>query len=308
MMLKCPFDAARGWSGPPPSSTPAAPRGGFTLIELLVVMGILGVLVGLLLPAVQKVREAADRTQCANHLKQIGLAFHSHHDQFRAFPSGGWDWSTPPTYASGVPVVGPGQQAGWGFQILPFIEADNVWKAGALTAIGTTNPVFFCPTRRLPQTVTYPDEYSPPVTPTGTGLVTHALCDYAGSNWENTGAVRQYQPIRIGQITDGASNTLLVSEKRLNLDSMGGGEPDDNEGYTAGFDEDTIRRTDVPPAPDFHGGDWDTERHFGSSHPTGINAVFADGSVHWISYTIDPTVFSYLGNINDGQVISVGDL
>jgi prepilin-type processing-associated H-X9-DG protein len=256
---------------------------------------------------VQRVREAANRSQCANNLKQIGLAFHAHHELRKHFPSGGWDWSTPPTYLNGIPLVGADQQAGWGFQILPFIEADNVWRAGPLDAIGTLNPIFFCPTRRLPQTITYPDHYTPPVTSSGDGDVTHALCDYGGSNWENTGAVRQYQPIRLAQITDGASNTLLVSEKCLNLNGLGEPQPDDNEGYTAGFDEDTIRSTDVAPSPDFRGDDWDTGRHFGSSHPTGINAVFADGSVHWISYGIDPTVFSYLGNISDGQVLSAGD-
>jgi prepilin-type N-terminal cleavage/methylation domain-containing protein/prepilin-type processing-associated H-X9-DG protein len=282
----------------------AGARGGFTLIELLVVLAIIGTLIGLLLPAVQKVRETAARMDCANNLHQIGLAFHNHHDSHGYFPSGGWFSYTPPTYVNGQPVPAPQQQAGWGFQILPFIEATNTWKAGAAVAIGTPNKTFFCASRRQPQTVIYPDDYRPRV---GGGLIPHALCDYAASNKEGTGVVRQFLSTRIADITDGTSNTLLVGEKRMNLAYLGQRQIDDNQGYTVGFNLDTIRKTNRPPAPDYSAPTGDGNGQFGASHPGKFNAVLADGSVRGIAYAIDPKVFKYLGNKSDGHSITGDD-
>jgi prepilin-type N-terminal cleavage/methylation domain-containing protein len=273
-------------------------RAGFTLVELLVVLAIIALLVGLLLPAVQKVREAAARTSCQNNLHQMGIAFLNHHDAQGYLPSGGWDWFYPPNYVGGTPAVGARQQAGWGFQILPWIEATNTWRAGPVVAIATPNRLFFCPARRPPQTVTYPDEYTPPLTG---GDLTHALCDYAASNLDGTGVVTQYTPLRLTDITDGTSNTLLVGEKWLDLGDLGQVQPGDNEGYTVGWDHDTVRDTQQPPVPDNSSQPGDHSQQFGSSHPGMMNAVLADGSVHAILFSIDPTVFSYLGNRQDGQ-------
>jgi type II secretory pathway pseudopilin PulG len=280
------------------------------LIELLVVIAIIGVLVGLLLPAVQKVRETASRVRCVNNLKQIGLAFHNHQATLGYFPSGGWYAYTPPTYASGQPLVGRAQQAGWGFQILPYVEGDNAWKGGngktdaqrAVVAIGATNPIFFCPSRRGPQTVTYGDNYIPPLSG---GKITHALCDYAASNKEGTGAVRQFDPVRIAEITDGTSNTLLVGEKRMNLKLLGSKQVDDNQGYTCGFNFDTIRKTSRPPLPDYYAPVGDGAGLFGSSHIGVVNFLLADGSVRPIPYAISPKTFGYLGRKDDGH--PVGD-
>jgi prepilin-type N-terminal cleavage/methylation domain-containing protein/prepilin-type processing-associated H-X9-DG protein len=278
-------------------------RLGFTLIELLVVIGIISVLLGLLIPGVQKVRQAADRIRCQNNLKQLVIAFHSHNDRLGFLPSGGWQWWTPPTYVNGVPLIGDQQKGGWGFQILPYIEGGNAWQAGPVAAIGAVHKVFFCPARRSPQVLTYQDEYTPPLTGTD---ITHALCDYAVSNLEGTGVVQQFKARRFAELVDGSSNTLLVGDKRLNLAELGSWQPDDNEGYTAGFDEDTVRRTDIDPQPDFTGGG-NGRKRFGSSHPKGFNMAFADGSVRLLSYGIDPTAFKNLGNISDGAVVNPDD-
>jgi prepilin-type N-terminal cleavage/methylation domain-containing protein/prepilin-type processing-associated H-X9-DG protein len=286
-------------------------RNGFTLIELLVVIAIIAVLIGLLVPAVQKIREAANRASCLNNLKQIGLAFHNHHDALRYFPSGGWFWNTPPRYVGGQPVVGKNQSASWGFQILPYLEGDNAWRGGQGTtdlqriqvSIGTPHAVFFCPSRRGPQTIPFSfPEYL------GGLAVTTALCDYAASNLEGTGVVQQQFPTRFADILDGTSNTLLVGEKRLNLAFLGQRQDDDDVGYTSGWDHNTVRSTEVEPLPDFHGSAGeDGEERFGGSHPGRVNVVFADGSVRSIAYTINAIVFNYLGDRADGHPINFED-
>jgi prepilin-type N-terminal cleavage/methylation domain-containing protein/prepilin-type processing-associated H-X9-DG protein len=291
------------------SQRSACARTGFTLIELLVVIAIIGVLIGLLVPAVQKVREAAARTKCQNNVRQLGLAFQNHHDTHQFFPSGGGSWWSMPTYNNGQPAVGPQQQAGWGFQILPFIEASSTWMGGAATddfsravlAVGTPNPIFFCPSRRGMQTITFstPGYFNDQP-------VVVALSDYAASNYEETGVVLFETPTRMADVTDGTSNTLLIADKRLNIGKLGQGQDDDDTGYASGFSNDVVRYTTKAPQPDYSATTGDGDFRFGSSHSGGFNAVFVDGSVHFISFSIDATVFSYLGNKNDGQVIDPG--
>ena len=272
-------------------------RRAFTLVELLVVIAIIGTLIALLLPAVQSARETARRSQCSNNLRQLALAFQQHHAAHNYFPTGGHGWDLAPVYHDGRPVVGEKQHAGWGFQVLPYIEGQTAWSQGAIVAIGSVNTLYFCPSRRAPQSLQRPDKYKPPLTG---GTLTHALSDYAAGNREQTGIVKRFTPLKIAEVTDGLSYTLLVGDKRLNVRQLGEPQDDDNEGYTVGWNEDTIRRTDEPPRPDHDGGE-DGEKLFGSSHPAAFNAALADGSVRSVSYETAADAFERLGNRSDGQ-------
>ncbi len=284
-------------------------RRAFTLIELLVVIAIITVLIGLLLPAVQMVREAASRSQCQNNLKQIGLALHVHHDTYQFFPTAGSPNAMIPNTVSGSPAIGMYQQCSWLYQILPFIEQQAVWK-DFLIAPKVPIKIYFCPSRRGPMVLQ------------GGTYAGNAESDYSGSAWKaSIQTFFQANPtvIRIAQITDGTSNTLAVGEKNLCLATMGTGLDDnDEQGYVTGYDDDTVSFLSVlnaegqilyQPARDLTGSCTAGTGGFGSSHPSRFGALFADGSVHGIDYSISLQSLNAVCGINDGMPIGdVGNL
>lgn len=285
-------------------------RNGFTLVELLVVIAIIGVLVMLMLPAVQMAREAARRTQCSNQLKQMGLAIHNHHDTMGQFPTGGiCPWSID---ISNSQNIGPG----WAYQTLNYSEQKNVWEKGQQEGIDAIRPtpikMFFCPSRRR---VTF--------------QAGRALMDYAsatpadapnswdqywyGDTWGTpTGVTYKGVIVRSGaerkskfsNITDGSSNVICLGEKRLNVWEYETGAWHDDCGWSDGWDPDTVRYTGYQLQPDSKDQNAAVNGHeFGGAHPAVSIFMFADGSIRGLSYQIDATVFNNLGDCTDGRVV-----
>jgi len=302
-------------------------RRGFTLIELLVVIAVIAVLLLLFLPGVQKVREASNRTVCVNNLKQIGNAFQTHYQLLDRIPDGGEYWDSnayPRSLIGGAPARCPQQNWGWAYQILPFIGQEQVWNhANSQVVRNTLISVYFCPTRRSPQRVfdsRYGDSCMLDYAGNG-GIDPLTTPPDAGSYGNGRDGVLVRRPngtltrsvsIGLADIPDGLSTTLMVSEKRMDIGRIGQNQPDDDQGYAAGWDWDSIRWGQNSPTRD-RAGEWTPDR-FGASHPGAMNALFADGSVRRVEYGIQSNtnpanlgVWQRVCSRNDRQPVDLGD-
>ncbi len=271
-------------------------RLGLSLVELLVVIAIVTVLIGLLLPAIHKVRTAAARLECANDLKQIGLAMHAHHDQLGKLPHGGAN--TPPLLWGDAHNR---TEWSWAFHLLPYLEQQALYRSAHDEIDSTPVRLYYCPTRRSPTT-----------------YFGKAKIDYAGNAGTdefgrgNDGVIVRgpKNRIRFADITDGLTNTVLVGEKQLNP-SYFGVSTDDNKWYNRpgwNGDYEVYRRGDVQPAPDHPRSSMLGYQAFGSAHTSGFNVCFCDGSVRHIRYSVELAVWTLACVRNDQTTFSFNEL
>ena len=303
-------------------------KAGFTLIELLVVIAIIAILIGLLLPAVQKVREAAARMKCSNNLKQLGIALHAYHSALEKFPVG---------QGAGIGA------ASWRVQVMPYIEQDNVFAQvnqvdvfNSAVLQNLTIQTFVCPSSNLqavPDPV--PSWYSSTVRhqapayigimgaypdPIGRTTGTIYASNYGGW-WSNSGMLMANEQVSVLGCTDGTSNTFIVGEQ-----SVAVGTTDLRNRYysawgsftqsrpisqlTAGGDTWGMGLTCVASAPNSRTAGAGANITYGgntilnSGHTNGLNMLRTDGSVQFVSGSMNFATFQNMCVRNDGLVVS----
>jgi prepilin-type N-terminal cleavage/methylation domain-containing protein/prepilin-type processing-associated H-X9-DG protein len=284
---------------------------GFTLIELLVVIAIIAVLIGLLLPAVQKVREAAAAAQCRNNLKQLGIAMHSYHDATGAFPylrsGGGQNRHT------------------WALLLLPYIEQGNTFQAFQTPIAGVnqtdgynnftaTDPkivtalqgqvkVYLCPSRRVSVALSPLDTGSTVMGPPSD----YAACAGDTKTAPTTGVFQLVNAnhmsalTRFRDITDGTSNTIMIGEKHIQVGFLN--DPIQDGVIYSGAETETYYRVAGASWPLALNPSVTANSQFGSWHTGGCNFVMADGSVRSLRNSLPGSTLALLANRSDGQVI-----
>jgi prepilin-type N-terminal cleavage/methylation domain-containing protein len=304
-------------------------RAGFTLIELLVVIGVIGMLMALVLPAVQKVRSAADRLTCQSHLKQIGIALQNYHYDHQKFPPAHWLDPTTLQEDFGQPKAppNPGYHFSWMAHSLPYIEQDNLHARIAWQDWAWPNPfvpgekhlngeqikLYLCPSDPGSRTKLTVPNWVDPFTGLDFGTVEFAHTNYLAVNGTDQftfdGIIYVNSTVSIADIRDGTSNTLLVGERPVSHGGWAGWWFAGSGLYPWFGAIDVVLGVKERESPNatpsyYQRGVLDDDSHawhFWSMHPYGANFLFSDGRVQFIPYDVNPTVLSALATRSGGE-------